>query len=47
MLKASWNGPRRRRAYLDVRSLPEHLQRDIGVLDGNPIMRESLERCGE
>ena len=23
-----------RRAYLDVRTLPDHLQRDIGYLDG-------------
>lgn len=26
---------RRRRALLDVRSLPDHLKRDIGALDGN------------
>jgi len=25
----------RRRAYLDVRELPPHLQRDMGFLDGN------------
>lgn len=25
----------RRRAYLDVRELSEHLQRDMGFLDGN------------
>ncbi len=46
-LKAFWKGPQRKRAYLDVRSLPEHLQRDIGILDGNHIIRKSLERCGE
>ncbi|MER9117084.1 hypothetical protein NKH93_10695 [Mesorhizobium sp. M0954] len=25
----------RKRAYLDVRELPPHLQRDMGFLDGN------------
>ena len=27
--------PRRRRGYVDVRELSEHLQRDMGFLDGN------------
>ena len=27
--------PGRRRRYLDVRELSEHLQRDMGFLDGN------------
>jgi len=26
--------PRARRRYLDVRDLPNHLKRDLGVLDG-------------
>jgi hypothetical protein len=25
----------RKRAYLDIRELPAHLQRDMGFLDGN------------
>lgn len=25
----------RKRAYLDIRELPPHLQRDMGFLDGN------------
>ncbi|RWN31656.1 hypothetical protein [Mesorhizobium sp.] len=25
----------RKRAYLDIRELPSHLQRDMGFLDGN------------
>ncbi|MGX9179096.1 hypothetical protein [Mesorhizobium sp. BHbdii] len=28
------HGPRKR-AYLDIRELPPHLQRDMGFLDGN------------
>ena len=35
----------RRRGYLDVGALPEHLQRDMGFLDGNdPAVQAALER---
>ncbi len=46
-LRTFWRRARQRQAYLDARSLPEHLQRDIGILDGNFVVRESLGRCGE
>jgi hypothetical protein len=45
-LKTLWRR-RHRRAYLDVRTLPEYLQRDIGILDGNRINWEKLERTWE
>lgn len=33
---ALWpKGGKRRRAFVDLRDLPEHIKRDIGVLDGN------------
>jgi hypothetical protein len=45
-LKTLW-GRRHRRAYLDVRTMPEYLQRDIGILDGNQLNWEKLERTWE
>lgn len=27
--------PSRRRHYVDVRELPDHLKRDVGILDGS------------
>ncbi|SFN60513.1 hypothetical protein SAMN03159463_00120 [Mesorhizobium sp. NFR06] len=32
----------RRRGYVNVRELPEHLQRDMGFLDGNDPRGRSL-----
>jgi hypothetical protein len=34
-LRSLWGESRPRRGYLDVAALPEHLQRDMGFLDGN------------
>ncbi len=46
-LRKLWTPARQRRAYLDVSTLPEYLQRDIGILDGNRIDWEKLERTRE
>jgi hypothetical protein len=34
-LRALWAERGQRHRYLDIASLPEHLQRDMGFLDGN------------
>jgi uncharacterized protein YjiS (DUF1127 family) len=47
LLRTFWRRTRQRQTYLDLRSLPEHLQRDIGILDGNLVVRDSLTRRGE
>ena len=30
-----WRRPGKQPAQLDIRSLPDHLKRDMGILDGN------------
>ena len=37
-LVSGWFGPRRnghKRAFIDIRDLPDHIRRDIGIMDGN------------